>query len=96
MRSKDFLAELAEGLAGVNLFASDPVAPKKLVAAAVTLDALSAEAAQQREAELGGLREQIGTLTEENEALRDRNETLTEEIGTLRERIRALEEARGR
>ena len=37
----DFLSELAHGLAGVNLFASDPGAPKKLVAAAARLDALS-------------------------------------------------------
>ena len=39
----------------------DPGAPKKLVAAAETLDILSATAAQEREAELGALREGIGT-----------------------------------
>ena len=42
----DFLSELAEGLAGANLFKSAPVAPK-LVAAAVRLDVLSAQGAQQ-------------------------------------------------
>ena len=50
VRSADFLSELAEGLAGVNLFESDPRAPKSLVASAVRLDALAAEGAQQREA----------------------------------------------
>ena len=49
-QSPDFLSELAEGLAGVNMFESDPVATKQLVAAAVRLDALAAECAQQREA----------------------------------------------
>ena len=72
VRSKDFLSELAEGLAGVSLFASDPVAPKKLVAAAVTLDALSVEVAQEREAELGELREQNRALVAELEEVRGR------------------------
>ena len=37
----DFLSDLAEGLAGVNMFESDPAATKKLVAAAEKLDALA-------------------------------------------------------
>ena len=41
VQSATFLSDLAEGLAGVNLFASDRVAPKKLVAAAEKLDALA-------------------------------------------------------
>ena len=39
------LSELGEGLAGANMFKS--VAPPKLVAAAVRLDVLSAQGAQQ-------------------------------------------------
>ena len=42
-----FLSGLAEGLAGVNLFASDPVPTKQLVAASLRLVVLSAECAQQ-------------------------------------------------
>ena len=40
MENAEFLSELAGGLAGVNLFESDPGATKGLVAAAGTLDAL--------------------------------------------------------
>ena len=47
VQSPDFLSELAEDLAGVNMLESDPVATKELVAAAVRLDVLSAECAQQ-------------------------------------------------
>ena len=47
VQSPDFLSELAEDLAGVNMLESDPVATKKLVAAAVRLDVLSAAGAQQ-------------------------------------------------
>ena len=51
VRDAGFLSGLAGGLAGVNLFDPNPGATKELVAAAATLDALSAEgAAQQREA----------------------------------------------
>ena len=88
----EFFSELAEGLAGVNLFASDPVAPKKLVAAAGRLDALSAEAAQEGEAEVGELREENGTLRERNETLTEDNKTLRERIGTLTERNETLTE----
>ena len=45
LRSAEFLSDLAEGLAGVNLFASDPRVPKKLMAAAMKLDALAGEGA---------------------------------------------------
>ena len=41
VRSADFLSDLAEGLAGVNTYESNLRAPKKLVAAALKLDALS-------------------------------------------------------
>ena len=47
VQSPEFLSELAEGLAGVNLFESDPGATKQLVAAALRLDVLAAEGAQQ-------------------------------------------------
>ena len=40
VESAEFLSELADGLAGVNLFESDAGATKGLVAAAGTLDAL--------------------------------------------------------
>ena len=49
VRKADFLSDLAEGLAGVNLSASDPGATKQLVASAVALDAL-AEGGAQRDA----------------------------------------------
>ena len=48
VRKADFLSNLAEGLADVNLFASDPGAPKQLVASAVALDALAEGGAQQQ------------------------------------------------
>ena len=47
VQSSDFLSELADGLAGVNMVEADPGATKKLVAAAVRLDVLSTEGAQQ-------------------------------------------------
>ena len=62
MKIGDFLSELAEGLAGVNMYESDPAAPKTLVSAAARLDALSA-------AELSDLRAENGTLREQNRAL---------------------------
>ena len=34
VQSAEFLSDLAEGLAGVNMYESDPCAPKRLVAAA--------------------------------------------------------------
>ena len=43
-----FLSELSEGLAGVNLFESDPDATKQLVSAASKLDAVSEGGAQQQ------------------------------------------------
>ena len=46
VQSKTFLSGLAEGLAGVNLYESDPGANAKLVAAAVQLDELVAAAVQ--------------------------------------------------
>ena len=46
VKSADFLSELAEGLAGVNMYESDPGAPKKLVAAAEKVDAI--EVAEER------------------------------------------------
>ena len=46
VQSADFLGVLTEGLAGVNMLASDPGAPEKLVAAAARLDALEPETAQ--------------------------------------------------
>ena len=45
LQSATFLSELAEGLAGVRMYESDPGAPKKLVAAAARLDALAEEGA---------------------------------------------------
>ena len=41
LRIPAFMSDLAEGLAGVNTFESDPGAPKKLVAAAQKLDELA-------------------------------------------------------
>ena len=43
VQSSDFLSELAEGLAGVNMYVWAPVAPKKLVAAAARLDSIAAD-----------------------------------------------------
>ena len=54
VRKADFLSNLAEGLADVNLFASDPGAPKQLVASAVALDALAEGGAQQQQGEAAG------------------------------------------
>ena len=61
VESADFLSELAEGLAGVNPYASDPGATKKLVAAALKLDALSEEGAQQGEMARAPKRRRPGT-----------------------------------
>ena len=47
VRCATFLSDLAEGLAGVNTYESNPRAPKKLAAAALRLDALSEERAEQ-------------------------------------------------
>ena len=41
-----FLSDLAEGLAGVNMHVPTPGMPKKLVAAALKLDAVSEEGAE--------------------------------------------------
>ena len=48
VQSAAFLSELSEGLAGVNLFESDPGATKQLVSAASKLDAVSEGGAQQQ------------------------------------------------
>ncbi|MED6306444.1 MAG: ankyrin repeat domain-containing protein, partial [Planctomycetota bacterium] len=48
VQMSEFLSDLAEGLAGVNMYESDPVAPKELVAAARRLDALALEERQRR------------------------------------------------
>ena len=52
---------VAEGLAGVNLYESDPRAPKHMVASAVRLDALAAEGAQQRAASRASKRRRRGS-----------------------------------
>ena len=41
VRIPTFLSELAEGLAGVNLYDPDPSAPERLLAAARRLDAIA-------------------------------------------------------
>ena len=41
VRSRAFLSDLAEGLAGVDVLASDAAAPEKLVAAALKLEEVS-------------------------------------------------------
>ena len=48
VQSSEFLSDLAEGLAGVNMYESDPTAPKKLVAAAARLDVFAAGGAHER------------------------------------------------
>ena len=46
VQSAEFLSDLAEGLAGVNMYESDPCAPKRLVAAAGRLGEIAEEAEQ--------------------------------------------------
>ena len=48
VESPEFLSDLAEGLAGVNMYVWAPVAPKQLVAAAARLDVIVAGGARDR------------------------------------------------